>query len=175
METLLGKIEGVGLVLVLMIVHLCFPDLRQECNKLCDIPLSSFTSLSKIKTYLEDIRKFGKSSEKRAHILVLGNSSAGKTSFVRTLKKFSECPHRYQPESFLTEHDTHFIETKVMEVIKDIKLSTEDCILTKAKPSDKSEKLLLIQAVEGQKSKSEARLNLTFTDFGGRNVKICSI
>lgn len=108
METVLQLVDGVEKVLTLMIIHLCFPDLRPECQALCEIPLATFTSVSKIEAYLQDIIKFGVSTEMRGQVFVMGNTSTGKTSFVRTLKEFSEHPERWFPKSFLTE-DLFFI------------------------------------------------------------------
>ena len=109
----------------------------------------------------------------RGHIFVIGNSSAGKTSFIKTLKEFLEHSQRYFPKSILTGDPVYkeFEKTKVLEVVKDLRLTADKSIVTKPVKSD-SEKLVMIQAQAGQGSEVKSELNLSVTDFGGRNVKI---
>ena len=108
----------------------------------------------------------------RGHIFVIGNSSAGKTSFIKTLKEFLGHSQRYFPKSFLTGDPVNkeFEKTKVLEVVKDLRLTADKSIVTK--PVKISEKLVMIQAQAGQESEVKSELNLSVTDFGGRNVKI---
>ena len=172
MVNLLLVVTGIESVVVLMLIQLNIPKLQSLCQDISEIPLSSFTSLASIRTYLEDMRDYGGSSEIRGNMFVLGNTAAGKTSFARTLKEFSENSKRYYPKSFLTEN-THFEKTRVMELVKDIKLTTDKSIITK--PDKMSEQLVMTQTQAGQESKIKPELNLTFTDFGGKYVKINKI
>ena len=71
MVNLLLMYSGLESFLVLMLIQLFFPTLQLACQALCDIPLSSFTSLSSIRTYLQDLRDYGGSREMRGHIFVI--------------------------------------------------------------------------------------------------------
>ena len=173
MSDLLLNVSGLESALVLMLIQLYIPTSRSACQAMSDIPLSSFTSLASIRTYLDDLRDYGGSSEMRGHIFVIGNSSAGKTSFIRTLKEFLEHSQRYSPKSILTGDPVYkeFEKTKVLEVVKDLRLTADKSIVTKPVKSE-SEKLVMIHAQAGQESEVKSELNLSVTDFGGRNVKI---
>ena len=48
METLLQNVEGVQRVVTLMIINHCFNDLRLDCEKLSEVPLKSFKSITHI-------------------------------------------------------------------------------------------------------------------------------
>jgi hypothetical protein len=72
MEALLLNIQGIEKAIILMVIHLCFPELRSECQSVSDIPLSGFRSLSKIKEYVKNIIDNGVSSEMRGRIFILG-------------------------------------------------------------------------------------------------------
>ena len=72
MEALLTNIQGIEKAIILMVIHLCFPELRSECQAVSDIPLSGFRSLSKIQEYVKNIIDYGVSSEMRGRIFILG-------------------------------------------------------------------------------------------------------
>ena len=72
MEALLPSIQGIEKAIILMVIHLCFPELRAECQAVSEIPLSGFRSLSKIQEYVKSIVDYGVSSEMRGRIFILG-------------------------------------------------------------------------------------------------------
>ena len=72
MEALLTSIQDIEKAIILMVVHLCFPELRRECQAFSDIPLSGFRSLSKIRDYVQNIIEHGVSSVMRGRIFILG-------------------------------------------------------------------------------------------------------
>ena len=78
MTSLMLTVKGVERVLTIMLIHLCFPDLRLDCQSVCSIPLSSFKSISSIIEYSEAIIKSGVSEDLRGRLFVLGNTDVGK-------------------------------------------------------------------------------------------------
>ena len=121
MIILLQKDEGIERVLTLMLINLCFPHLRSECQSLCSIPLSSFNSIPSIQEYADAIIKSGVTEDLRGRIFVLGNSGVGKSSFVQTLKSYGEEPEN--TKLFLTEDDENKDKTIFLDLIPDAKLS----------------------------------------------------
>ena len=103
--------------------------------------------------------------------MVIGNTGVGKSSFVHTLRKYCENPARFWPKSFLTgdPKNEDYKETKVMEVVKNIKFKKR-CV-TKAREHSEGDhsKLTIIEVVE-KEVKSDIDLNLNITDFGGKSI-----
>ena len=103
--------------------------------------------------------------------MVVGNTGVGKSSFVHTLRKYCENPARFWPKSFLTgdPKNEDYKETKVMEVVKNIKFKKR-CV-TKASENSEGDhsKLTIIEVVE-KEVKSDIDLNLNITDFGGKSI-----
>ena len=118
-ETLFKKITGVQKAIFLMILHLCCPDLRTECESISEIPLAGFNTLTRIQEYARNIMEFGVSTETRGRIFILGNTGTGKTSLARTLKN-------KDMQSFLTGDpaNKHLEKTKILEIHPDLKLKT---------------------------------------------------
>ena len=165
MESLLEKVSGVEKVLNLMFIHLLFPKLRKECEALSDIPLATFTSIQKIDTYLQDILHFGTSDEKRGRIFVMGNTGTGKTSFVKTFEKYSKDPEKKKPESFLTEDHKEFEKTEVLDVIKNLKLTTSSNVSTESKKINNQFEMIYIK--ENTANNKNNAININIMDFGG--------
>ena len=113
METLLQNVEGIAKALTLMVIHLCFPEVRSECRVVSDIPLAGFRSLSTIREYVNNIIDYGVSSEVRGRIFIMGNTGTGKSSLAGTLKFFSDMPDD-PPRRFLTgdPENNHLEKTK---------------------------------------------------------------
>ena len=124
-EELMDGLEGIERIITLMLISLCFKNLRQECQSLCEIPLSTFESISKIHEYTEAIIKFGTTKDLVGRMFVLGNSTAGKTSLIHTLKSYGDNPKEENPKSILTGDDAHndLEFTKVLDMVEDVKLS----------------------------------------------------
>ena len=99
------SVDGIARVIVLMVINLCFPTLRPECQSMCEIPLESFRSVTKIEHYVTAIETFGVTKDLLGRIFVLGTTGAGKTSFMRTLKSYGQNPNR--PKKILTGKETN--------------------------------------------------------------------
>ena len=115
---------------------------------------------------------YGVSGEMRSHILIVGNSSIGKTSFVRTFKQFSEHPNKFFPKSFLTGHQENkeFEKTKVLDVVKGVALQFTNSVSTES--TQISDHVVMIHTKRGTEgNKQEKQMNFTFTDFGGNHEK----
>ena len=165
MESLLEKVSGVEKVLNLMFIHLLFPKLRKECEALSDIPLATFTSIQKIDTYLQDILLFGTSDEQRGRIFVMGNTGTGKTSFVKTFEKYSKDPEKKKPESFLTEEHKEFEKTEILNVIKNMKLTTSSNVSTESEIINNQ--FEMIYSKENTANNKNNAININIMDFGG--------
>jgi hypothetical protein len=113
MEALLQNVEGIAKAVTLMVIHLCFPEVRSECRVVSDIPLTGFRSLSMIREYVNNIIDYGVSSEVRGRIFIMGNTGTGKSSLAGTLKFFSDMPDE-PPRRFLTgdPENNHLKKTK---------------------------------------------------------------
>jgi hypothetical protein len=122
-ETLIYFVEGVEKVIVLMVINLCFPTLRTRCQSMCEVPLESFKTVTKIEQYAKAIETFGVTRDLLGRLFVLGTTGAGKSSFMRTLQSYGQNPKR--PKRCLTGIGTNqeFKETKFLELIEDVKLS----------------------------------------------------
>ena len=108
--------------------------------------------------------------------MVIGNTGVGKSSFVHTLRKYCENLARfwhffYWPESFLTgdPKNKDYKETKVMDVVKNLKFKKR--YVTKAKENTEGDhsKLTIIEVCE-KEVKTDIDLNLNITDFGGKSI-----
>ena len=103
--------------------------------------------------------------------MVIGNTGVGKSSFVRTLQNYCENPARYRPKSFLTgdPKNEDYKETKVMEVVKNIKFKKR-CVTKAREHSEGDHSKLTIIEVDENEAKSDIDLNLNITDFGGKSI-----
>ena len=90
MTSLLPKLTDVEKTIILMILHLVCPEIREECRRVSEIPLSGFTTLSRIREYTQNIVEYGVSNQVRGRIFLVGNTGVGKTSLAHTLKQFTE-------------------------------------------------------------------------------------
>ena len=83
-------------------------------------PLSSFDTPESLLLYVKDLVKHGKAST-MAHgtVFVMGNTKAGKTSLVHTLKEYIKAPSD-KPVPWLSQDHEQFLETKIMDIHSDI-------------------------------------------------------
>jgi GTPase SAR1 family protein len=156
MESLLQTISGVEKAITMMVIHLCCPELRTECQLISDIPLAGFRSIERIKQYSESIIQFGLSKEMRGRVFILGNTGTGKSSLALTLKN---------DERFLTgdKGNEHLLATKVLEVIPDLKFKTK--IHHFQEKCDAG--CITISPKEASQQVEESELNISVYDFGG--------
>ena len=113
---------------VLLMLHLVLPEgnLKEEIQSMVSISVATFRSLM---VYIEALANSGVEDKEQGMLIVLGNSSVGKTSLCRTIANY--CKGKCESElSFLTQ-DTPFIETKVVEVLRSVSMkATNDYDVT---------------------------------------------
>ena len=85
-------------------------------------PLSSLDTPESLLLYLKDLVKYGKASS-MAHgtVFVMGNTNAGKTSLVHTLREYIKAPSD-KPLPWLSQDHEQFLETKILDIHSDIDL-----------------------------------------------------
>ena len=98
----------------LLMIHLVLTDgeLKEEIKKVVHIPVEDITS---VKLYIDALKSSGVDDIRRGMLMVLGNSSVGKSSLMRTIQNYCEGKPR-ENVSFLTQNSP-FLETQVVEVI----------------------------------------------------------
>ena len=169
---LLKTVDGIPKVVTLMLVKLCFPRMGLWCSQQTDIRLEGFRTLNKIQDYLEAIIKFGVSNQIHGRIFVLGNTGTGKTSIIHTLRAFGDSPDDNQSVLTGDEQFKHLIETKVMDLVSDVKLFGNKS-LSIEKVNDQ---FFLIKEEISQESKEdeESFVTVNITDFGGHTEYLLS-
>ena len=149
-----------------------------------EVKLDGFKSIEDAFVFVDDIVKTGASQERKTTVCVMGNTSAGKSSLVRTLERY--CKDKAEkPRAVLTgeEENKGLIETKVMELVKDVKLEPKLEVALKVEDSRHAPNFSLIsQSTETKDEKTddenERRVNdiqMSFIDFAGHSEYVsCS-
>ena len=96
--------------------------MSEDLQLLTSTPLGPFKTTDDALAYFEDIMQSGVSLQTREMIYILGRNGIGKTSLLRTLKKFAESPTKHVPTMILSENHSEFLKTQLAEVHKDVKL-----------------------------------------------------
>ena len=65
MKVLLPKLQGIEKAVILMVIHLCSPQLRSKCQAVSKIPLGGFRTVSDIREYTRNIIDHGVSDQTR--------------------------------------------------------------------------------------------------------------
>jgi GTPase SAR1 family protein len=185
---LMDTVDGIEKVIVLMVINLCFPTLRPQCQSLCEIPLASFKSVTKIEQYAKAIETFGVTKDLLGRLFVLGNTGAGKSSFMRTLQSYGQNPNR--PKTCLTgmEINKELEKTKFLELIEDVKLSgnvkinienhaSKHYTMLRTEPSlDKKQAFGFVNTMTNRLGKIKiphnSAQNVTLKETDGKNVTV---
>ena len=149
-----------------------------------EVKLDGFKSIEDAFVFVDDIVKTGASQERKTTVCVMGNTSAGKSSLVRTLERYCK-DKTAKPRAVLTgeEENKGLIETKVMELVKDVKLEPKLEVALKVEDSRHAPNFSLVsQSTEGKDEKTddenEGRVNdiqMSFIDFAGHSEYVsCS-
>ena len=102
-----------------ILIYYILPSERQSMQLLNpNFPLQKFQRIENVETFLKDGMDSGFSERNVNRVCFVGNQGSGKTSLARTLKKFLETN---KEKSFLTEEHQEYIETKLVEIIPEIK------------------------------------------------------
>jgi len=175
-EKALSTLASIELDLLLMVLYQIIPDtkLKDEVDEISNLPQTNFRSLQDVLTYANAVKTSGIVEEAKGMVVVVGNSGAGKSSFVRTLEDF--CQHQI-PKPFLTgdKENAGFIETKVLEVVENVVLESsliQDVEINHPKNS----KVNLVSFIKiPEPKKADQKFTITFYDFGGhKEYFICS-
>ena len=142
-----------------------------------------FQSFEEAYVFIEDLLSSGATQEARATVCILGNTSAGKSSLVQTLREY--CNNKSQePRSILTgdPNNKQLLETKVLELIQDVKLNPSVKSDVKVHKNQKVSKFGLISSCPGggviqgdKKGNTKDHLQISFIDFAGHSEYVsCS-
>ena len=123
-EDILQQCTGVVKVALIIVLKVLFPSMSKDLQSLTSTPLHPFQSPNNALVYVQDLIESGAFSETREMIYILGRNEIGKTSLLRTLKKFAEDPNQSIPTHILTESKDYqkLQKTEVAEIHKDVKL-----------------------------------------------------
>ena len=72
-------------------------ELKREIQKQTEVQLESFESLDAVILYLDDLLLSGAYEEAKSMLFVMGNTSAGKSSMIRTLQEYTKTKVRIVP------------------------------------------------------------------------------
>ena len=170
-EGLLEVSDPASKNILLMIIGSIFPQLRSDCQALTHVPLHIVDTIEKVQKYIEELKKYGESTDNKVKVSVLGHTGIGKTSFCRTIEMFSKDPSM-RSKPFLTgdSENRHLLETKVLDVIKEVNLSNIYNLSATSEPiDDKNDAVHLIKVKECQGSQKGRRekVEMSFIDMGG--------
>ena len=154
-------------------------DLQDKIQLQTEIYLNGFKSMEDALVFAEDIMNTGAVQERKTTVCVLGNTSAGKSSLVRTLEKYSK-DTKVKPEAVLTGDPKYkdLIETKVLELVKGVELDTKSGLALKSESSQCAPKFYRIckSSVENRdKTKDENNkkgvhnIQMSLIDFAGHS------
>ena len=160
--------------------------LQDKIQDHTEVTLHGFKSLEDVFVFVDDIVKTGAVQERKTTVCVMGNTSAGKSSLVRTLEKYCK-DKKAKPEAVLTgdPKNKSLIETKVMELVKDVKLETKSEISLDIEESRVASKFCLIRqsteedkedAKKGDENEEQGEnIQMSFVDFAGHSEYVsCS-
>ena len=180
--------------IVLVILHQLLrgnKNLQVQLQEHTDVLLSKFNSMEDAFAWVDDIVKTGAVQERKTTVCVLGNTSAGKSSLIRTLESYCQ-DKGSKPKSVLTGDPKYksLIETKVMELVKDLQLEKRTQLRLDIKEYANESKFRLICPSTGDENEEKGRsdsdgdietnetgtnIQMSFVDFAGHSEYVsCS-
>ena len=180
-----GKERDVALVILYQLLR-GNRSLQDKVQEHTAVILDGFKSMEAALVWVDDIVKTGAVQERRTTVCVMGNTSAGKSSLVRTLESY--CKDRgSKPKAVLTgdPENRSLIETKVMELVKDVELEKRTGLTLDVKEFKNEPKFRLIcPSTEDQNEEKETsdmsekhrtNIQMSFVDFAGHSEYVsCS-
>ena len=86
-----SSLSGLNKEVALMIISLICPSMRSKVKALAGVPIEKFSTTQAVSYYLKALISSGVAAEEeRGVIVVMGNTSVGKTSLVNTFKRYIE-------------------------------------------------------------------------------------
>ena len=173
-EEMLQKCTGVVKVAIIIVLKVLFPSISDNLQLLTSTPLRPFQSPDSALAYIEDLIESGAFSETREMIYIMGRNEIGKTSLLRTLKKFAEDPTQSSPTLILSENNPDLQKTEVAEIHKDVKLGATlhggkiQAILEEN--LEKDGEVLLVKLSKEYPEEEVGTCHPNIVDFGGQVV-----
>jgi GTPase SAR1 family protein len=148
--------------------------IQEELQLRTELTLQSFASMQSAITFMDAILMSGVSEEAKTTVCVVGNSSAGKSSFIRTIRDFYKDPTK-EPKPFLTrdEENGKFLETKVLELVDNVQLESKTTNTLSIKEGKRGSKLFNVkhslpeERENDERTTAQKNMTVNFLDFGG--------
>ena len=138
------------------------PDLTKNPLKNIDTPTS-------LVLYLKDLVKYGRAAHtKRGTIFIMGNTAAGKSSLVNTLKKYAENTSE-KPEAVLTEKNQELLETQILDLVGDVRLKTTKKLKVDVNLNTLAKSKLISLEEDNEEVTELEDLDIKMVDFGGHS------
>ena len=158
--------------------------LQDQVREHTEVSLDSFKSMEAALVWVNDIVKTGAVQERKTTVCLMGNTSAGKSSLVRTLENY--CRDK-SVKAILTgdPENKSFIETKVMELVREVEFEPKTKLAVDVREFRNEPKFRLICPSAnslkqgGQKADdnqhTERNVQVSFIDFAGHTEYVsCS-
>ena len=154
--------------------------IQQEVQRHTELNMQDFKTPNAAFQYVDAIIESGAFTEAKTTVCVLGNTNAGKSSLVRTLRDFCSNTTK-NPIPNLTENNTEFLATKVLELVEDVDVKSQQVLELEIQPDKTQDKLSFVSYRQGYPDPRDAlksspkKLGVTFADFAGHTqYEACS-
>ena len=159
-------------------------ELQEKVQEHTVVPLHGFRSMNDALVWIDDIVRNGALQERKTTVCVIGNTSAGKSSLVRTLEKYCK-DTKAKPKAVLTgdSENKSLEKTKVMELFKDMEFEARSGLNLEVKANRRKFSLICQsnlnpsdQNMTSEEIKErENNVQMSFFDFGGHSEYVsCS-
>ena len=150
-------------------------EIQQEVQRHTELNMQDFKTPRAAFQFVDAVIESGAFTEAKTTVCVLGNTNAGKSSLVRTLRDFCSNTRKKKPIPNLTEDNTEFLATKVLELVEDVDVRAQQVIKLEIKPDKNNSKLNYVTNTQGLPPPKEndslkiptEKLKVTFADFAG--------
>ena len=114
--------------------------IQQEVQRHTELNMQDFKTPNAAFQYVDAIIESGAFTEAKTTVCVLGNTNAGKSSLVRTLRDFCSNTTKKKPIPNLTGDNTEFLATKVLELVEDVDVKAQQVMKLEIKSVKKHKK-----------------------------------
>ena len=151
--------------------------LMDALQKNTDLKLDDFKSMEDVYRYVDAIVSSGSIEEAKGSVFVLGNTSAGKSSLVQTLRNYCKKITK-TPKPVLTgaEENKALLETQVLDLVENVQLQPKTLPKLEIKRRNPNDKLGVITVTErphmeprqlAEEEVDPEQIETSFVDFGG--------